>query len=131
MESKELIAVKDINQQTIDELLRTQNSISPSVDIFENEDEFILLANMPGVSRGNLQVKIDGNSLLIFGKINYDEVVNRKYILNENEIGNYYRKFNLSESIDVDNIKARYDNGQLIIHLSKQEKVKPKTIEID
>jgi HSP20 family protein len=131
MENKELIAVRDINQQTIDELLRTQNWLSPLVDIFETEDEFTLLANMPGVSRGNIQVKIDGNSLLLFGRINYDEAVNRKYILNENQIGNYYRKFNLSDSIDADKIKARYDNGQLIIHLPKQEKIKPKAIEID
>jgi HSP20 family molecular chaperone IbpA len=131
MENKEIISVRDINQQTIDELLRTQSSISPSVDIFENEDEFTLLTNMPGVSRGNIQVKIDGTSLLIFGKINFDEAVNKKYILNENEIGNYYRKFNLSDSIDVEKIKARYDNGQLIIHLPKQEKVKPKAIAID
>jgi len=85
---------------------------------------------MPGVSRNDIQVKVVDESLIVFGKINYDEVNNRDYILNENEIGNYFRKFRIAETIEISRINAKFDNGQLIVHLPKKESVKPRTIEI-
>jgi HSP20 family molecular chaperone IbpA len=129
-DNKEIIAVKAFNNYSIEEILRTQNNISPASDIYEYADEFILVANMPGVSRSEVQVKVIEESLIIFGRINYDETVNRNYILNENELGNYFRKFKISDSIDKTKISAKYDNGQLIVHLPKSEKIKPRTIDI-
>lgn len=129
-ENKEIIAVKAFNNYSIEEILRTQNNISPASDIFENNDEYILIANMPGVARSEVQVKVIEESLVVFGRINYDEVSNRNYILNENEVGNYFRKFKISDSIDKTKINAKYDNGQLIVHLPKSEKIKPRTIDI-
>lgn len=130
-ENKEIIAVRDINNYSIEEILRTENNILPSTDIYENADEFVLITNMPGVSRSEVKVKVIDDSLIVFGKINYEEAINRNYILNENEIGNYFRKFKISDSIDKDKITAKYDNGQLIVHLPKSEKLKPRTIDIN
>lgn len=129
-ENKEIIAVKALNNNSIDELLRKENNILPSSDIYENADEYILTANMPGVSRSEIQVKVIDESLIVFGRINYNEIVNRDYILNENEIGNYFRKFKISDSIDRTKISAKYDNGQLIVTLPKSERAKPRSIEI-
>jgi HSP20 family protein len=129
-QNKEIIAVKNLNNNSIEEILRTQESVSPSSDIYENSDEFILVANMPGVSRNEILVKVIDDSLIIFGKINYDEAVSRDYILNENEIGNYFRKFKISASIDKTKINAKYDNGQLIVQLPKKENLKQRTIDI-
>jgi HSP20 family protein len=129
-DNKEIIAVKALNNYSIEEILRTQNNVSPQSDIYENADEYILIANMPGVSRSEVQVKVIEESLIVFGRINYDETVNRNYILNENELGNYFRKFKISDSIDKIKISAKYDNGQLIVHLPKSEKTKPRTIDI-
>ena len=130
-EKKELVAVNHYNSDSINELLKTQNSISPVVDIFETENDFILIANLPGVERSHIQVKLDDESLVIFGKINFEEEVNRKYILNEKEIGNYFRSFKISDSINKEKINARYDNGQLIVILPKHDKVKPRKIDIN
>ena len=130
-DSKEIISVEETNSQSIDELLRTENYITPLVDIFEMPDAFILTANMTGISRKNIQVKIDNKSLVLFGKIDYTEAVNKKYILNENEIGNYYRQFNISDAIDETKIEAKYDNGQLVVSLPKHDKAKLRTINID
>lgn len=130
-DSKEIISVEETNSQSIDELLRTENYISPLVDIFEMPDEFVLTANMPGISRKNIQVKIDDKSLVLFGRIDYAESVNKKYILNENEIGNYYRQFNISAAIDETKIEAKYDNGKLVVRLPKHDKAKLRTINID
>ncbi len=129
-DSKEIIAVKALNNYSIEEILRTQNNVSPSADIYENADDFVLIANMPGVLRSEVQVKVIEESLIIFGRINYDETINRNYILNENELGNYFRKFKISDSIDKAKISAKYDNGQLIVHLPKSEKIKLRTIDI-
>ena len=129
-ENKEIIAVKKFNDYSIEEILRTEDSVLPSSDIYESSDEFVLVANMPGVSRNEIQVKVINDSLVIFGKINYNEAVSRNYILNENEIGNYFRKFNISETIDKTRINAKYDNGQLVVQLPKKENIKPRTIEI-
>jgi len=129
-DNKEIIAVKAFNNYSIEEILRTQNNILPSADVYENADEFVLIANMPGVVRSEVQVKVIEESLIVFGRINYDETVNRNYILNENELGNYFRKFKISDSIDKTKISAKYDNGQLIVHLPKSEKIKLRTIDI-
>jgi len=129
-DNKEIIAVKAFNNYSIEEILRTQINVLPASDIYENADEYILVANMPGVSRSEVQVKVIEESLIVFGRINYDETVNRDYILNENELGNYFRKFKISDSIDKTKISAKYDNGQLIVRLPKSEKIKPRTIDI-
>jgi HSP20 family protein len=129
-ESKELIAIKNFNNYTMEEILSRENSILPASDIYENEEEYVMIVNMPGVSRNEVQVKVVDESLIVFGKINYEDVVNREYILNENELGNFYRKFKISASIDKEKISARYDNGQLVVNLPKSEKIKPRTIDI-
>ena len=129
-QSKEIIAVKSLNNYSIEEILRTQESVSPASDIYENPDEYILIANMPGVTRNDIQVKVVDDSLIIFGRINYSEAISRNYILNENEIGNFFRKFRISDTIETARINAKYDNGQLIVHLPKKENVKPRTIDI-
>ena len=129
-DNKEIIAVKELNNNSIDEILRREHNVLPSTDIYEIADEFILVTNMPGVSRSEIQVKVIDESLIVFGKINFNEVVNRDYILNENELGNYFRKFKISDTIDKNKISAKYDNGQLIVSLPKSEKIRLRTIDI-
>ncbi len=130
-ESKELINLRNLDGDSWKEFLETENSVSPLIDIFEKDDNYVLVVSMPGVKRENIRVKIEGEDLFIFGKVNYHERNNYKYILNENEIGNYYRRFKLSESIDQSKIEAMYENGQLVIVMPKDEKLKARTIEIN
>lgn len=129
-ENKELIAIKNFDNYTLEEILIRQKSVSPSSDIYENSDDYVMIVNMPGVSRNEIQVKVIDESLIVFGKINYDEVINQEYLLNETELGNYFRKFKISDSIDKTKISAKYDNGQLIVNLPKNEKAKPRNIDI-
>lgn len=130
MNNKENIPVKVKGNSSIEELLETQNYISPLVNIYETDDEFVLTANMPGVVRDNVKVRVEDDRLSMFGAIQYEEANNRNYILNEQEIANYYRTFKISETVDQSNIEARYDNGQLVVNLTKNEKEKPRTIDI-
>jgi HSP20 family protein len=130
VENKEIIKVDNMNTQSWEEKLEKEAVFSPSVNVFENLEEYILIADMPGVEKENIKIKLHKRELTIVGLINFDEAVNRKYILREISIGNYYRKFNLSDWIDEDNINASYQNGQLRLILPKHEKIKPRDIQI-
>ncbi|MEI7811394.1 MAG: Hsp20/alpha crystallin family protein [Ignavibacteria bacterium] len=113
-----------------DEALEKECWTAPNVDVYETPDEYVLSANMPGVVKENVKIKYEDNSLIIMGKVEYKELLSRKYILNESQLGNFYRRFKISNSIDDQKISARLENGQLIINLPKHERAKPKDIEI-
>lgn len=130
-ENKEIINVQAPDGTKWEEILRKEVSIAPVVDIYETNDEFVMIANMPGISRNDVQLKLEDGSLLIFGRINYKEFLNRKYILNEAEIGHYFRRFRIADSIDESKISAKYENGQLVVSLPKHERIKPRTIDIN
>ena len=130
MEDKDLIQVVEKKVTDWDKAFENESWIAPIVDIFESEDDFTLVANMPGVKKENVKIKIEDGSLLIMGRVDFDNLLNRDYVLNESQIGNFYRKFQISDSIDDSKIEAKYENGQLIVHLPKHERVKPKNIEI-
>ena len=69
-ESKELISLRNLDGDAWKEYLETENSVSPLVDVFEKDDNYVLVISIPGVKRENIKVKIEGESLLILGKIN-------------------------------------------------------------
>lgn len=128
--NREIIPVREKGYRSIDELLEIQNYKAPEVNIYETSDEYVLVANLPGVSRNDIKVKVINNQLIIFGQIDYEINKSRNYILNEIEIANYYRTFRISDTVDQGKIQAKFDAGQLHISLPKNEKVKPRTIEI-
>ncbi|MDP2304256.1 MAG: Hsp20/alpha crystallin family protein [Ignavibacteria bacterium] len=130
VDNKEMIKVENANTQSWEERLEKEVVYSPAVNVFENSEEYVLIADMPGVEKENIKIKLHKRELTIVGLINFDEAVNRKYVLREISIGNYYRKFNLSDWIDEDNINASYQNGQLRLILPKHERVKPRDIQI-
>jgi HSP20 family protein len=122
--------VKIENDGNWKEAFESETWVAPKTNIFEDNDNYYLEINIPGVSRDGIQVKLENNSLIVIGKIDYKNIALRKYILQENDFGNYYRKYNLSENVNIDKIEAGYENGQLIITLPKDEKIKPRTIQI-
>jgi HSP20 family protein len=129
-DNKELISLRSLEGDAWKEYLETENTVLPLVDIFQKDGNYVLVVSMPGVKRENIRVKIEGKDLFIFGKINYRERSDYDYMLNENEVGNYYRRFKLSVSIDQSKIEAMYENGQLVIIMPKDEKLNARKIEI-
>lgn len=113
----------------VDDLLSWQNSIfmencaQPETNIYVVNDRFIIVANMPGVSRENVRVEISENELTIYGKISANFEMKRcDFYLKEFKTANFTRKFVLSESIDCANVEAKYENGQLTLVLPKHKK---------
>jgi HSP20 family molecular chaperone IbpA len=127
---KEIIKVGNSTETSWEEKIINEPNYPPFLDIYETDDNFVLIANLPGVSRENVKVKLDDDTLLIFGRINYQEAIRRKYIVNENDLGNYLRRLKVSNGIDKSKIEAKYENGQLEIILPKHEKLKSRTIYI-
>ncbi len=127
-DNKEMVEVKE--KKSWDEALEKEPWIAPLIDIYETENEYYLTANMPGVSKENVKIKLEDGFLVIMGRINFEESVNRKYVLNEIEFGNYYRRFKITDSVDEQKIDAKLENGVLNVKLPKHERIKPKTIEI-
>ncbi len=111
--------------------LESGSNVAPLVDIYETENEFVLTANMPGVSKEDVHLQLEEGTLTIFGKVNYDEDLNKTYVLHETMFANFSRSFKLSDGIDESKIDANYVNGQLIVKLPKSDKVKPRIININ
>ncbi len=127
-EVKEQVEVT--NKKSWDEPLEKESWIAPLVDIYETKDDYYLTAQMPGVKKEDVKIKLEEGNLVIMGRIDYEQNVNHKYVLKETEIGNYYRRFKISDSVDETKIDAKLENGILNVKLPKHDRLKPKTIEI-
>lgn len=104
---------------------------SPDVDIFENQDSIVVLADMPGVKAEDLDIDLRDDMLTILGKIPPYETDQREAIVTEYGTGNYYRRFSLSEEINQEKIEANLENGVLRLILPKMEKAKPRRISVN
>ncbi len=106
-------------------------TIVPPVDIYENNEGIILLADMPGVPKENLDVQVDKDVLTIKGKIAKIVPDNWKPIYSEFGAAEYERAFTLGADVDISKIDAKISKGVLRLFLPKAEEVKPKKIKIE
>jgi HSP20 family protein len=127
-DKKEMVDVK--TKRSWDEALEKESWVAPLIDIYETTDDYFLTAQMPGVSKEDMKIKLEEGHLVIMGRVNYSETDDRKYVMKETETGNFYRRFKISDSIDEQIIDATLENGILHVKLPKHDRVKPKTIEI-
>jgi HSP20 family protein len=127
-DNKEMVEVN--NKRSWDEALEKEAWVAPVVDIFETNEDYYLTAQLPGVSKEDVKIKLEEGHLVIMGRINFSGTLNRKYVLKESETGNFYRRFKVADSIDESKIDAKLENGLLNVKLPKHERLKPKTIEI-
>jgi HSP20 family protein len=119
------------HNETLGDKLALKTYFLPLVDIYDQNDTFILTANLPGVPKENIKLSLENGTLAILGKVNEANEASKKYIINEIPYGNFYREFKLTDTVDTSKITAQYENGRLSITLAKQEKAKPRTIEVN
>ena len=103
---------------------------TPSVDIFETDNEITLLADMPGVVPDNLSIDLRDNTLTLEGDIAPVGDQNEGMVYSEYSTGRYYRQFTLSEVIDQAKIEAQLHDGVLRLSLPKVEKATPRKITV-
>lgn len=121
---------KDITtrQESMPERNSEIPTVAPLVDIFENDDEILLHADMPGVNKEDITINIDNGRLELAG-VRKTETSGAS---GWEEFGDveYQRAFSVPQSIDVGKVNAELSDGVLKLHLPKAEAAKPRTIEI-
>lgn len=106
-------------------------SWAPVVDILESESDLIVRAELPGVSRDEIDVEVTSESLTIRGERKIDEQDGVKYLRVERAYGPFQRSFSIGVPVQPDKVKAAYRDGVLEVTVPKAEEVKPKKIEIN
>jgi len=102
---------------------------SPAVDIYSNETELVLMADMPGVKSDQVEVDLREGILSILGKVPV-ETGSGESLLAEYRTGNYFRTFRLTDDIDTGKITASISDGVLKLTLPKAAKAVPRKIPI-
>lgn len=102
----------------------------PPVDIFEDEQGITLLADLPGVSRERLGVRVDGDSLVIEGTAEVAGPRDLELVYGEAQVPAYRREFTLSRELDASRIEAQLKDGVLRVAIPKAEEAKPRRIEV-
>jgi len=129
-ESKALQAKVKTEVTTPAELTRPGLVFTPAVDIFENEKDITLLADMPGVKAEGLNIDIREDTLTLDGDVQSPEGADEDDILREYRTGKYYRQFTLSQVIDQGKIGAELKEGVLRLKLPKVEAATPRKIAV-
>jgi HSP20 family protein len=112
------------------ERTRSGKAYIPRADIYETDDELVIVADMPGVDENSLDITLEKNVLSIRGYVESLAPENYSLAYAEYEMGDYERNFTLSNDIDKDNIAAKVKNGVLYVHLPKAGPTKARKITV-
>src|SRR5438876_105388 len=123
------LAPKSRSEQATPEATRGGAFFTPRVDIYENEHELTLYADVPGVRAEDVDLRYENGELLLNARVPQRQR-GGNLLLAEYEEGDFYRAFQIHESIDSTRIAAECKNGVLAVHLPKAEAAKPKQVAV-
>src|SRR5258705_6446594 len=105
---------------------------APAVDIYENEHELVVKADLPDVKPEDLDIRVENNILTIRGERKFEKKVDEKnYLRVERSYGSFTRSFSLANTVNSEAIKADYKDGVLTLTIPKREEAKPKQIKVN
>lgn len=106
-------------------------AFSPALDVEENEDQFILHVELPGVKAEDVDVSLEENVLTIAGERGfYDQKEAEGFRRIERHFGRFHRAVRLPDRVDADRVAASYRDGMLTVTVPKAEEAKPRRIAI-
>ena len=105
-------------------------ALIPRVDVIEDDSGITLLADIPGVPKDKLDLRIDGDRLLIEGEVTTPTPQQLQSVYAEVRVPRYRRSFTLSRELDPSRIEANVKDGVLTLRIPKQEHAKPRRIVI-
>ncbi|HEY4107219.1 MAG TPA: Hsp20/alpha crystallin family protein [Polyangiaceae bacterium] len=103
----------------VQEKTRPAREVAPNVDIFENENEVLVIADVPGLDPNEIGVHVDLPEFRLEAKVQGGE----KPVV-------YTRTFRVDERIDAERVKAEYHDGVLRVHLTKNAAFRPRRVEV-
>ena len=107
----------------------TKQAIRPRVDIRETDTGITVEAELPGVAKENTVVEVRDGKLMIEGS-RATSTSESRWHLRERPDVDFYRAFEIGDTIDTSDIRAKMENGVLVVELSKKEELAPKSIAI-
>jgi HSP20 family protein len=104
---------------------------APVVDISENDKEYLIKAELPGIKKEDVHISVEKGVLTISGERKFEkEEKDKKYHRVERAYGAFVRTFIVPDDAEADKVGAEFKDGLLTIHIPKSEKAKPKQIEV-
>jgi HSP20 family protein len=104
---------------------------APAVDLYEEKDEIVVKAELPGMDKNNIEVNLSDHQLIIKGeKKKEEEVKEENYYRSERSYGSFLRALELPTDVHADKVKASFKNGILEVRLPKTEEAKAKEIKV-
>lgn len=124
-----------IPKTTADEVDATEHTrcgcyYRPNVDILEQADELVVLADVPGASGDTIDVDFEDGTLTIHAPVEPRQEEDQDYLVREYGTGDYHRSFHVSEAVDAEKITAEYADGVLTLHLPKASAARPRKIAV-
>jgi HSP20 family protein len=103
----------------------------PIVDVFEEKDDIVVKAELPGMEKDNIEVNLTAHTLTIKGeKKKEDEIKEENYYRAERSYGSFLRTLDLPKDVRADKVKASFKNGILEIRMPKTEEAKTKEVKV-
>jgi len=104
---------------------------SPNVDIFENKDQIVIEAELPGMNREDFDLSVENNVLTLHGERRFEKKEETdNYHRVERSYGSFSRSFTLPQTVSAEGANAEFRNGVLRVTLPKREEVKARKIQI-
>ena len=102
--------------------------VTPPVDIYETQEGLIVKADLPGVAKERMDIRVENNLLTI--RANAAHIAPGDPIYREYGLANFFRQFELNEKVDQSKITAEFNNGVLTLNLPKAQEAKPRKIDV-
>jgi len=135
---REFTTLQDrMNRLFGDAYLREQDVIQhgswvPPVDIYETDGhDLVIKAELPDMTREQIEVTVENNTLTLRGTKNPPEVKGEQFRRSERHYGAFVRSFTLPTTVDASKVAAEYRNGVLTVKLPYREEAKPRTINVE
>ncbi|AOW94501.1 heat-shock protein Hsp20 [Rhodococcus sp. WMMA185] len=100
------------------------------LDLYKVDDHYVLLADLPGVDPGSVDVSVDAGTLTLTAHRSAQSEENVQWLASERFSGTFRRQLSLGEGIDSARISASYENGVLSVTIPLAERAKPRRIEV-
>ncbi len=108
----------------------TSRGAFPPVDVFQQDDDFVVVTELPGMSKKEIELKVQGNELQIAGKRNVDYGEGASLHRRERRAGSFNRTVNFPAEINAAGVKAEYRDGILAVFVPRAESAKARTVTI-
>ncbi len=129
-ERQQLQVQKKREQERREETTIPARVFLPTADIYETQDALTVILEMPGVEKGNVNVRVEDGLLHVEGRLDLTKYQGLQPLYTEYNVGHYSRSFQLSSKIDQNKITASMKDGVLSLTLPKVEEAKPRKIEV-